>query len=450
MEVFSDEDAFVGLLYQDNIMRTVYNSYPEVLLFDATYKLTELRMPLYLLMAIDGNGHSEIVAVYLTVRETATSLGQMLGAFKRLNASWQKTVVIMTDKDMTERSTLSEEFPDAALQLCLFHTLRSFKREFSMEKMGLRAGMRDTVLEILAGMAHAKSPVVFGEKYAMLQDLQLQPVMEFFDKNWLGIKHEWATCYKNSQFTLGELTNNRLESMNGKVKSVCSRFASLDTFFTEFFAVLRVLRGERTHSHIMQCVMTRATPDVSLSADDMQYSDHVTPFAYSQIRKQLLLRDSAKMADDGSGRFETSEGVIVATETSCQCSFWTTRKMPCRHIFACRKMKGLPSFDPALVADRWSATVYRDSCGQKTVPCVGGTGTTAHPTSTPRVLSAHQKFAAAMAVAKDLAGLASEVGVALFRERLDFLTEVRQRWAAGSSVRSSTTRELGLTHFLIP
>ena len=271
-----------------------------------------------------------------------------------------------------------------------------------------------------------------------------------FDKNWLGIKHEWATCYKNSQFTLGELTNNRLESMNGKVKSVCSRFASLDTFFTEFFAVLRVLRGERTHSHIMQCVMTRATPDVSLSADDMQYSDHVTPFAYSQIRKQLLLRDSAKMADDGSGRFETSEGVIVATETSCQCSFWTTRKMPCLHIFACRKMKGLPSFDPALVADRWSATVYRDSCGQKTVPCVGGTGTTAHPTSTPRVLSAHQKFAAAMAVAKDLADLASEVGVALFRERLDFLTEVRQRWAAGSSVRSSTTRELGLTHFLIP
>ena len=176
MEVFSDEDAFVGLLYQNNIMRTVYNSYPEVLLFDATYKLTELRMPLYLLMAIDGNGHSEIVAVYLTVRETATSLGQMLGAFKRLNASWQKTVVIMTDKDMTERSTLSEEFPDAALQLCLFHTLRSFKREFSMEKMGLRAGMRDTVLEILAGMALAKSPVVFGEKYAMLQDLQLNVI----------------------------------------------------------------------------------------------------------------------------------------------------------------------------------------------------------------------------------------------------------------------------------
>ena len=312
VEVFDDDDGdFMGLLFQDHIMRTVYGSYPEVLLFDATYKLTDLRMPLYLLMAIDGNGHSEIVGVYLTVNETATSLRQMLAAFKRLNDSWERTSVIMTDKDMTERSVLAEVFPDATLQLCLFHTLRSFKREFSMEKMGLRAGMRDNVLDILAGMAHASSPTVFDEKYEMLKDLQLQPVVEFFNKNWLGIKHEWATCFKNDHFTLGELTNNLLENMNGKIKSVCSRFATLDTFFTEFFAVLRVLRGERTHGHIMQRIRTPGRPDDALTADDKRYIDHVTPYAFAQIRKQLVLRDSVKLAADGSGRFETSEGLIV-------------------------------------------------------------------------------------------------------------------------------------------
>ena len=49
-------------------MRTVSNSYLEVLFFDATYRLTELHMSLYhLLMAIDGNGHSEIVDLYLTI-----------------------------------------------------------------------------------------------------------------------------------------------------------------------------------------------------------------------------------------------------------------------------------------------------------------------------------------------------------------------------------------------
>ena len=46
VEVFADDDdAFMDLLFQDHIMRTVYNSYPEVMVFDATYKLTESHMP---------------------------------------------------------------------------------------------------------------------------------------------------------------------------------------------------------------------------------------------------------------------------------------------------------------------------------------------------------------------------------------------------------------------
>jgi len=62
------------LFYQERTILTVYNNYLEVLLLDATYKLTELRMPLYVMMAIGGNGHSEIVVIYLTLSQTAASL----------------------------------------------------------------------------------------------------------------------------------------------------------------------------------------------------------------------------------------------------------------------------------------------------------------------------------------------------------------------------------------
>ena len=57
-----------------------------------------------------------------------------------------------------------------------------------------------------------------------------------------------------TKFTLGEKTNNRLESINGKLKSVCSRFASLSCFFDHFFAVLSVLCNERDHSTVMALV----------------------------------------------------------------------------------------------------------------------------------------------------------------------------------------------------
>ena len=69
----------------------------------------------------------------------------------------------------------------------------------------------------------------------------------------MPIKEDWASCYKNSKFMPGEQTKNRLESLNGKIKIICSKFASLDTNFSEFFVVLHVLRGERTQSCDAAC-----------------------------------------------------------------------------------------------------------------------------------------------------------------------------------------------------
>ena len=52
MGVFTDaEGTFTGLMFQDNLMKSVFSSYPEVLLVAATYKLTNLRMPVYLMMS---------------------------------------------------------------------------------------------------------------------------------------------------------------------------------------------------------------------------------------------------------------------------------------------------------------------------------------------------------------------------------------------------------------
>ena len=43
---------------------------PELIMVDATYKLNELPIPLYLILIVDGNGQSGIVGLYLTSLET--------------------------------------------------------------------------------------------------------------------------------------------------------------------------------------------------------------------------------------------------------------------------------------------------------------------------------------------------------------------------------------------
>ena len=152
---------------------------------------------------------------------------------------------------MCERNVFSAAFPAASLQLCLFHTLHSFSREVTLDKMGIRAGQRDALLKIFNAMAVARCERQFDEQCTLLEDMAIQPALAYFRRNWLPTKHEWVSCYKVRHFMLGEQTNNRLESLNGKIKSVCSGFASLDTFFSDLFTVLRVLRGERVHTSII-------------------------------------------------------------------------------------------------------------------------------------------------------------------------------------------------------
>ncbi|XP_028413631.1 uncharacterized protein LOC114536483 isoform X1 [Dendronephthya gigantea] len=73
VEVATDEDSnFKSLFFQDQYMKHAYDRFPELLLVDATYKLLDLRMPLYVLMVVDGNGLSDIVALLIVAEESET------------------------------------------------------------------------------------------------------------------------------------------------------------------------------------------------------------------------------------------------------------------------------------------------------------------------------------------------------------------------------------------
>ena len=67
VKIFNNERSeLTGIFFQDSVMKSVFGGYPEVLLIDATYKLNKFRMPLYILLVIDGNGLSEIIGIFLT------------------------------------------------------------------------------------------------------------------------------------------------------------------------------------------------------------------------------------------------------------------------------------------------------------------------------------------------------------------------------------------------
>lgn len=213
----------VGVFYQDRTMQKLFDDYPELFLIDATYKLNDLRMPLYVMMIVDGNGESEIVATFLAADESEATVRMMVQVFKDHNPGHYKVKSIMSDKDFVERLVLHEELPQASMLICLFHVLRTFRREITCDKMNIRAAQRDLCLDILQKIVYSRSGDEYEANFGLLQASGVQSVINYYINNWHSIRDQFVECFKGRNVTLGNRTNNRLESINEKIKSVCSK-----------------------------------------------------------------------------------------------------------------------------------------------------------------------------------------------------------------------------------
>ena len=212
---------------------------------------------------------------------------KMVESFKANNPCWSQTGVVITDKDFVEWNVFNEEFPNGALHICLFHVLISMQREVSCEKLELRPGEQDHALKLLTRLAYATSEEEYSEQYKILLETCPQSVIAYYNSNWHVIRNEWVECFKSFSFTLGERTNNKLENINGKIKSICSWHASLSKFFDHIFAALSTLRNERDHNTIMALVKN---PTAFLNGTEKSFSTLLTPYAFDCVKKQLSLK----------------------------------------------------------------------------------------------------------------------------------------------------------------
>ena len=160
-------------------------------------------MPVYLLLVVDENALSEIIGLFLVEEESKEVISSIVNKFKEKNKAWSKTVVIMSGKDFTERESFGSCFADAKMLICLYHTLRSFRREVKCEKMFRSSAERNHVLEIIQSIACANSEEAYKVNLKLLQNTKLRTVVDYFMENWDSIKEQWVMFYKDQSFNLG-------------------------------------------------------------------------------------------------------------------------------------------------------------------------------------------------------------------------------------------------------
>lgn len=163
--------------------------------------------------------------------------------------------------------------------------------------------------------------------------------------------------YSTGNF-LNSTPNNRLESLNAKLKSVVSRYFSLEEFVDKFFLVLRVLRSERDHAASLTAQKVPVAFHSTTDPSSISYMQYLTPYAYKFVAKQMALKAKVERVNDGSEQYHvaSSESSIAVSSSTCQCTSWQSMRLPCRHILAVPVSLGLDLFDQD---KRWCMDYYR-------------------------------------------------------------------------------------------
>ena len=383
------------------------------------------------MVTMDGSEQSEIVMACVTQYETEAAIRQIIACFKKHNPSWDKVHVVLTDKDMVERNVLKQEIPQASLGICLFHVLRSFKRELTTEKMKIYQAQRDAALELVQGLAYAHSEQVYNKLYDDLSKHFPQTVRDYYNKNWHSIKEEWVTCYRNLGLNLGNTTTNRVECLNTKIKSVCTKFATLRQFFHDFVVLLKTMREENIHRNIIDSTSIATKTQDYLPEG---YARCLMSFAFRIVEKEAKHADSSATLDEN-----------VSSDT-CSCSVFVSMKLPCRHILKFRRLNDLPLFETVLFAERWTkayvkgaSTIVHVSESETNVIEGDYTSTSVNvqraalPKNT-KCLSQFQKYRQAHQLAQKLSQLVSEERMDRFRRKMQVMESLCDHWAAAREV----------------
>ncbi|KAG1674488.1 Zinc finger SWIM domain-containing protein 3 [Nymphon striatum] len=436
---FTDnEETLLAIAFQTEEMRNTFAAFPELLLIDGTCKLNDLRMSLYVLMNVDGNSESEVICLWLVATEDRNTISNLMDKFKKRNSKWTDINVIMSDKDMTERDVLTEKLPGAEILICLFHTLRSFRREVSTEKLGISSGERNMCLEMLGKITHAKSEDGYQNLYDDFLRSAPRSVLDYYNHNWHDIRDQWVEGLKNNKANFMNSTNNGLESTNQKLKSVISRYSGVTVFFQDLMKCSNSLKNERDHL-ATNVVLKTPIHRVAISETEQAYEDLLTPFAFKYVKQQLQFSLNTTIVgrvDDRSTTVKTTSlGNIVVFVDSCECSFFTSMLLPCRHVFGVRRHLNLPLFDESLCALRWTVHYYKSSQrvyqqrpaqpgdsnsagGSITLQVQGGE-------RTRNVLSEQQKYRKAHFLMITIAQIISEQGTRDFEYNMQVLNSLK-------------------------
>ena len=231
----------------------------------------------------------------------------------------------------------------------------SLYREVTETKLHIARNEAFACKNTLQEMVYAKTQDEYNVAYKNLKDSGVTAAIVYFDTNWHHIREQWADCFKLSSFNLGQRTNNRLESLNQKLKAVIAKFSGVTEFFQNLMKVLNSIYTDHRHESL-KLIQKRSVRVYPLKVVSL-LADVLTPYAMELVEKQATLSPRTTIAawvSETSATFATHTGMLVAESDKCRCHFFMSMRLPCRHMIRLWQEKGMEDINASQYDKRWT------------------------------------------------------------------------------------------------
>ncbi|XP_065645410.1 uncharacterized protein LOC124812707 isoform X2 [Hydra vulgaris] len=260
-----------------------------------------------------------------------------------------------------------------------------------------------------------------------------QSVVRYFENNWNNCVTEWVYCWQQQNLTFGQRTTNRLESVNRRIKAVLNLLNPLPLFFKDLITVIDCMRKERDHTFIT--AGERISVHSVLQNDVLKdFSQILTPYAQTFVASQFQeALDVNPIEENGHLTLEILGHQVLISEHRCQCIFFKSMALPCKHMFVARQVKHLPLFSYDGIGVRWlkahAIENHRLFQHQNENLSHLGLGVVKE-----RSLTQSEKFKKAYRLSQRLAQLVSESSNNEFEIRLSVLQNLAKVWEENKNI----------------
>ena len=122
-------DGHVNFFFANALSIDLIQSYPDVILIDATYRTNRYNMPLLHFLGVTAINTTFSIAFCFLSAENEGMYDLGVKAFKEKVLGNAPVEVFLTDDETNLRSTLKEHFPDIPQLLCLWHVHKNVQTQ---------------------------------------------------------------------------------------------------------------------------------------------------------------------------------------------------------------------------------------------------------------------------------------------------------------------------------